>query len=309
MNLHRSNPSATIRFLALAAPLALAAAMLAVPAGASAQPSERDMFVSVLDRSDAPVLTLAPGDFMVREDGRVREVIRARRATDVIDVAVLVDTSQSLGTSVSDVRKGIEAFAARMGAQARIAIVGFGDRPTVLSPSSTSPESLARGVGLIFPIAGAGAYTLDAVENTLAGFEAARPERAAIVVVWAGGREFGSETATRLVERLEASGTALHVIAIGGGVPADVNTTEGRYRESLFDRGTLATGGRRVNILSSMAMTDALERLAAELLGQYRITFVRPDSLIPPQKTEVAVRPEGLTARGMLAPAGAAGRQ
>ena len=309
MNLRRSNPSATTRFLAFAAPLAAAAAMLSVPGEASAQPSERDMFVSVLDRSDAPVLTLAPEDFVVHEDGRIREVIRARRASDVLDVAILVDTSQALGTSVSDVRKGIEAFAVRMGARARLAIVGFGDRPTVLSPYSTSPESLARGLGLIFPIAGAGAYTLDAVEDTLTGFDAARPERAAVVVVWAGGREFGSETDARLVERLEASGTALHVVAIGGGVPADVNTTEGRHRESLFDRGTLATGGRRVNILSSMAMTDALERLAAELLGQYRITFVRPDSLIPPRKTEVAVRPEGLTARGMLAPVRAAGRQ
>jgi hypothetical protein len=67
----------------------------------------------------------------------------------------------------------------------------------------------------------------------------------------------------------------------------DAQTTEGRNRELLFDRGTTDTGGRRDNILQSMAATDALERLAAELLGQYRITFARPDALIPPEKTEV----------------------
>ena len=79
-------------------------------------------------------------------------------------------------------------------------------------------------------------------------------------------------------------------------------TLEGRNRENLFDRGTTATGGRRRNILSSMAMTEELDRLASELLGQYRITFARPDSLIPPKQTDVTVRPAGLTARGILVP-------
>jgi hypothetical protein len=77
---------------------------------------------------------------------------------------------------------------------------------------------------------------------------------------------------------------------------------EGRNRENVFDRGTTQTGGRRKNILTSMAMTDALERLAAELLGQYRITYARPDTLIPPGKIEVSVRPAGLTVRGVPVP-------
>jgi hypothetical protein len=55
-----------------------------------------------------------------------------------------------------------------------------------------------------------------------------------------------------------------------------------------------------------MALKDAMGRLADELLGQYRITFARPDSLIPPERTEVAVRPPGLKARGVLIPLKAA---
>jgi hypothetical protein len=283
---------------------AAAALLIAVPSGA--QTVERDMFVSVLDQADKPVLTLGAPDFIVREDGQVREVLRARRATEVIDLALLVDTSQALGNQVNDVRKGLEAFIARMRPQARISIIGFGDRPTIYTDYTNSEELLAKGIGRIFPIAGAGAYTLDAVDEVLKGLEKRKPERSAIVVVYAGGREFSTTTDQPLVAALKASGTALDVISIGARTPPDVQTSEGRYRELLFDRGTRETGGRRENILTSMAMTDTLERLAAELLGQYRITFARRDAIIPPETTEVAVRPAGLKARGILVPSRAA---
>jgi hypothetical protein len=286
--------------------LRLAPALLAILASAvpcSAQSVEREMFVSVLNQADEPVLTLGVPDFIVRDDGRVREVLRARRATDTIDLALLVDTSQALGSQVNDVRQALTAFIARMRPQAQISIIGLGDRPTIYADYTNSEEQLARGVGRIFPIAGAGAYTLDAVSEVVKGLEKRKPVRSAVVVVWAGGREFGNAHYETLIEGLAARGTALHVVAIGDRLPEDAQTPEGRNRELLFDRGTTATGGRRANILTSMSMTNALERLAAELLGQYRITFARPDALVPPDKTEVAVRPAGLTARGILIPA------
>jgi VWFA-related protein len=280
--------------------VAAAAAALLFTLPAAAQTVEREMFVSVLDQADKPVTTLGVPDFIVREDGRVREVLRARRAAEPIDIALLVDNSQALGNQVNDVRKGLEAFIARMRPQAQISIVGFGDRPTIYADYTNSPELLKRGVGFIFPIQGAGAYVLDAVREVLKGLDTRKPERSAVVVVFAGGREFSTDQYQPLVDGLKARGTALHVLTIGTTTPPDVQTSEGRNRELLFDRGSSETGGRRDNVLTSMAAGDALERLAAELLAQYRITFARPDALVPPQRTEVAVRPPGLKARGIL---------
>jgi hypothetical protein len=282
----------------------VAALLLATPS--AAQTVEREMFVSVLDKDEKPVLTLGVPDFVVREDGRVREVLRARRASDVIDIALLVDTSQALGSQVNDVRGAIEAFIARMRPQAQISLVGLADRPTIYADYTDSQEQLAKGVGRIFPVQGAGAYTLDAVAEVVKGLEKRHAERSAVVVLWVGGLEFSTMGYQALISDLVARGTSLHVVVVGSRAPADIRTTEGRERELLFDRGTTDTGGRRENVLTSMATKDAMERLADELLGQYRITFARPDSLIPPEKTAVEVRPPGLKARGILIPVKAA---
>lgn len=273
-------------------------ATLLVPPAAPAQTTvERDLFVSVLNKADAPVMTLAPADFIVKEDGRTREVLRARRATDPIDLAILIDTSQALGRQVADTRRGIEALLAAVAGHAEVSLIGVGDRPTILTPYSGDAETLKQGVGKIFAIPGAGATMLEAIEETLAGLAKRPSERAAIVVVWAGGVEFNSMSQEALLRRLADSRVTLHVVTVGNAVPPDIATPDGRAREVVFDSGSRASGGRRQNVLTSMGLPDVMTKLGAELLGQYRITYARPDTLIPPKSVEVSVRPPDLTVR------------
>ena len=280
---------------------ALAAAIgtvLLVPAAAHAQTTiEREMFVSVLSKADEPVLTLGPADFIVREDGRIREVLRARRATDPIDIALLIDTSQALGRQVADTRKAIETFIDAMAGHAQISLIGVGDRPTILTAYTDDAAKLKKGVGNIFPVSGSGATVLEGIEDSLKGMAKRKPERAAIVVLWAGGVEFSNTSYAALLARIEESGAALHVITVGNTVPPDATTQEGRSREIVFDSGTRQSGGRRHNVLSSMGLSDAMTKLAGELLGQYRITYVRPEMLIPPKTVEVTVRQPDVTVR------------
>ena len=77
--------------------LALAiAVMLCLFATASAQGSrERTMYVSAVDEKGEPVQGLGPNDFIVREDGAQREVLRVSRAIESIDIAILVDDKAS----------------------------------------------------------------------------------------------------------------------------------------------------------------------------------------------------------------------
>jgi hypothetical protein len=286
--------------------LAAVAAALGVllVAGASAQQTkEREMFVSVLTQADVPVLTLGAADFVVREDGRTREVLRARQASDPIDIALLIDTSQALDRHLSDTRKAVEGFIDKMSGRAHISLIGLGDRPTILTPYSDDKEQLKKGLGSVFPITGAGAYVLDSIQETMTGMAKRTSERSAIVVVFLGGVEFSNASSAAILDSLQASSAALHVITVGNTVPRDAMSMEGRNRETVFDRGTAQSGGRRENVLSSMNLPDALAKLAGELLGQYRITYARPDTLIPPKKVEVSVRQTGLTVRATPVPA------
>ena len=68
----------------------------------------------------------------------------------------------------------------------------------------------------------------------------------------------------------------------------------------MLDQGTVLTGGRRDNVLASMSLPVKMKQVAAELTHQYRVTYARPQSLIPPERVTVTAARPGVTARGIL---------
>jgi hypothetical protein len=71
-----------------------------------------------------------------------------------------------------------------------------------------------------------------------------------------------------------------------------------RERSYLLDLGPRTTGGQRITLVSALGLDQAMQRLARELLSQYKVTYARPQSLIPPEKTEVSSGKQGVTMRG-----------
>ena len=66
----------------------------------------------------------------------------------------------------------------------------------------------------------------------------------------------------------------------------------------MISEGPRITGGQYDTLLTSTALTGRLKRLAAELTHQFRVTYSRPQSLIPPERITVAAAKPGLTVRG-----------
>lgn len=255
----------------------------------------RDIYVSVVDDKGEAAKGLTAKDFTVREGGQAREVLRAGPAQKPLDITLLVDDSQAATTAIPYIRDGISKFIDRMSGKAAIGIVTIGERPTSVAQRSEDPSVAKKGIGRIFARPGSGAYLLEGISEVARGFQKAESERPVIIAITTEGVEFSNLQHEQVLKDLHASGAVLHVLALG--TPSGDMSDEMRQRNLVLAEGTVQTGGRREQLLTPMAITQALNKIADELLNQYVVTYGRPDMLIPPDKIEVRVTTAGLTAR------------
>jgi VWFA-related protein len=258
---------------------------------------EREILVSVLDRNGAPVGDLAPNDLVVREDGVAREILRVRKATEPMTIALLVDDSAAASTATRDIRDGVAAFLDALGPKHEIALITFGERSTLLVDYTRDRAKLKEAANRIFARSAAGAYILDAIADASRGIQRRKPSRPVIVAVLTEGVEFSNQTHETVLRRLYESGAQFHALVLGTGPRADLRLDEVRHRNVVLDEGTRATGGRRDQLLTSIALPGTMKELAAELHNQYVVTYARPDALIPPSRLQVEAKRPDLNVR------------
>jgi len=282
-------------------PLFLAAAVAALTVSAtwlSAQAGnnrERTLFVSAVDDKGEPVEGLGPEAFVVREDGRRREILRVSHATEPMDVALQADNSQGSGEFITFIREGMSKFVAVLGGQHRIALIGLAERPTILVPYTSETAQVTTVINRFFPIAGSGMTLVDGLFETSRGLRRRESERAAFVPVITDSVEFTNRYSKDVVRELLASRVAMHAVTIGRFPFSDEHSR--REREFLLEEGPRATGGQRITLLTPQALPATMERLARELSSQYKVVYGRPDSLYE-GKVEVTAGRPGLKVRG-----------
>jgi VWFA-related protein len=254
------------------------------------------VYASVVDSDGKTVQGLTAADFTVREDAVVREVLKAGPATAPLTISVLIDDSQAADPAIQDLREGLPAFVQRLAGKAEIALATVGERPTPVLDYTGSTEQLTKAVTRLFARPGSGAYLMDAIVDVSRGLAKREADRKHIVVLTIeAGPEFSNRYYETVLEELQRSGATLHVLAIGS--PSSSQDDEMRNRNMVIAEGTVRTGGRRDQLLSTRAIPDRLRQLADELLNQYVITYARPESLIPPEKLEVSSQRPGVTVR------------
>jgi VWFA-related protein len=261
-----------------------------------AQAAQRSVFVSVLDRSGVPVPGLGPADFIIREDNVTREVLAVEPARDPMQIAVLVDNSQAAEAFIRDYREALPAFVAAMtdqeGPRNQIALITLAERPTIFTDYTSDPAQLQKGIGRIFSMSGSGTYLLDGIMETSQGLTRRRAPRPVILAITSEGMELSDRQYQQVLERLKDSGAAFHAVVVGAP------RNQSHDRSVVLDQGTRDSGGRYDNILTSTALTLKMKDIAREFDSQYRVTYARPQSLIPPDRVTVAATKPGLTARG-----------
>jgi VWFA-related protein len=284
--------------------LAIAAAGAAIAAFSTspttAQTSrEGTLFVSAVDSQGEPVQGLGPDAFRVREDGIPREVLRVSRATEPIDIAVLVDNSTAASQEITFMRTALPKFVTTMAPGNHIAVVTLSDRPTIVVDYTDDTKRLADAAGALFAMPNSGMTLLDGIFETTRGLLRRETPRAVIVPVFTDGVEFTNRYSRDIVAALRQSGAALHMVSIGLFYHSEEHSI--RERSFLLDAGPRESGGQRISLLSPHGLDDALQRLARELSSQYKVVYARPQSLIAPERTEVTSSRPDVTMRGTKA--------
>lgn len=282
-----------------------AAALAAVLVGSSpafthAQAQQRDVYVSALDQSGAPVESLAPTDVVIREDKIAREVLAVIPAQEPMHIALLLDNSQASESYIRDYREAIPAFIAAIaadenGAKHQISIITLAERPTINTDYTSDTALLTAGAGRIFAMPGSGTYLLDGLIEIGQGLKKHNFTRPIIIAITTEGPEMSDRQYQGVLEPLRASGAAFHVIVVG-------NPRNTSYDRSIvLDQGTREGGGRFDTLLTGNALTARMKQVAAELTHQFRVTYSRPQMLIPPEQVTISSGKEGLTVRGVPA--------
>lgn len=284
------------RFLARLAAGSVAA--LCVSAAVLAQSNERVAYVSAYDeKTRAPITGLGVRDFVVREDGAAREVLKVAPATSPMAVAILVDNTQAAGDHIADIRRALTTFVKALQGVGPITIVGIADRPTILRDYTTDQQQLQDGVGKVFAMPGSGATLLDAIVEVSRGLQRREEDRAAMVILTTENVEFSERHYREVLEALTRGGAQMHVVILN--TPAGSSLDDpARNRASVLDRGPRESGGTRTDVLTSQSFEGRLQELAAILKNQHRVVYARPQTLIPPEKIEISSAKPGVVASG-----------
>ncbi len=253
------------------------------------QADERTAYASVVDKDGAPVLDLTLKDFIVREDGMAREVLRVAKDDDPLQIALLVDNSAVMRPRLTQLRKAAAAFVEATREGVPIALITLAERPTIVVGYTTDQAQLQKSIDKMFSFE-AGNYLLDGIAETSQALAKRTMWRSVIAVITGLGPEMSYRQYTEVLRFFRDGGASLHVLQLGMGVGE-------QGREIVVSRGTSETGGRFEEILTPAALELKARQLGTEISNQYRVTYARPARLIPPKKIEVSVRRPNLRVR------------
>lgn len=274
----------------LAAVAVVAALGAVVVSAQSGNGKERGVLVSASLSTGSPATDLTAADFVVREDGRPREVIRVSPAPPPSHVMLIVDDSQAAEAAVPFLRTSVGAFIKKMGGldpAPQIALMTSGERPTRRADFAPTTTAVQQAAARIFAVGGSGAYFLQSVMDACKDLKkrgAASPVIVAFIAE--SGPEFSSEQNKQIAAALKDAGASLWAVVLHNAINPD-RTPEEHERAVVLGDVTKASGGETRNVLSTQGLDPAFDAIGSLLASRYLVIYGRPDSTIPPESIEV----------------------
>ena len=262
----RALVAASIGVLAFAAPAASAAAEQ--PHALEVKSIDVSGYPTIRAIVTAPigaVISESPAGFRVTEGASARPPTVKLLPSAGMAVVLVMDTSASMrGTAMNAARQAAIAFVNSMPAAVPVAVIGFGNAPTVHSPFGTDRAATTQALSHLVSRGNTTLY--DAVLKG-AALHAARPQagdaRKVMVVLTDGGDTRSAASLADVTAVLRTSGVSLSAVALA-------------TRESDLASLTLlasSAGGTVVSATDPAALNGVFQGISQSVLSQYAVTW------------------------------------
>ncbi len=256
----------------------------------------RTVYVTVTDGKGAAITDLTAADFVVKEGGKEREVVKAEPAAARMRLALAVEERL---TADGPTRVGIFEFVKRVSPAADISLIAVGLSNRTVVDYTSDPGALVAAINSFSLNASRESNMSEGILELASAFAKTKPERPVIVIVAISGGQAGIE-ARVVLDKLAESRATLHSVTLMAGSPsaAPVGALgDESGRDQVLGDGPKQSGGRHVDVNATAGIPKALQQVADDLLAQYAITYVLPDGVKPSKRFNISTKRRGVSLR------------
>lgn len=275
------------------------ALVLSLAVGAAAEVRIRDVSVGVSTEDGNTVDDLSAADFQIEEDGEKRTIVGLARDQRPIDVALILDSSESMREEYrTTLVPAAMDFWRALPEWARLTIWTSGGRAFRAVDFDAEPPN---GESLLQKIATGGIrFTLDTVVEAARDLQEERSARRIIVVVTGESIPYDKPVIQETVRVIPEARVMPVVILVKSGTSTRIGGRGISWEvEPFLGQLVKAYGGGFDVVTSALSVSGLLRRTAAELTSQYLVRFESESE--HPSRPDVEVGREGVRARAGLA--------
>jgi hypothetical protein len=241
----------------------------------------RQIYISAIDRSGAPVTDLTAADISIKEGGKDRPVASLKPATGPMHVALLIDDGGS-----GAFQAAIAHFLDRTLQRGQFSITLLNPQASLLVDFTNDPSVLKNALGRLGKrgrMQADGDQMLDAVNQAVTSLQRRKAERAIVVALTLVGGKPESIQPDHVLDAVRESGTMLNVVHLIG---ADLGMVMGD--------GPRQSGGRIEQAGNGNGIIPAATRIAESLQTQYAVTYTIPDGTSLSERIAVSTSRKGI---------------
>jgi len=248
--------------------------------------------LTVTDPMDRLVTGLEKQNFTVYEDNH-GQTIRTFSCDDApVSIGVILDLSGSMSDKVVRARGAILQFMKTSNPQDEFFVIGFNDRPVLITDWTSSVDDVEARLSTIQP--GHRTALLDAIYFGLDKMKQAKYHRKALLVVSDGGDNNSRYTEGEVRSAVREADVQIYSIGI---FDPEAATIEERNGPLLLNDISNESGGRLFRVDDLSEMGDIATRISAELRNEYVIGYKTTDQKMDGKWRKVKVKlspPPGL---------------